>query len=181
MGFLLRESRGRVYVQSRPATGVASSGRGVIDPALPAEHGAGLPECTATIAYAGAGYAAAMGWVQFVRSTDSDRPEVFELDPLALYRGVDTPYAFFGMAPTLFDAPYRDTGQDVVWQARSYLTTTPDAVLTQAAVPLVAFTWGFHIEAGIVTLHPPAQLDVAHWTEHLGVLEETHPGWNFRS
>lgn len=181
MGFLLRGSYGRVYVQSRPATGVASSGHGVMDPALPAEHGAGLPQCTATIAYAGAGYAAAMGWVQFVRSTDSARPEVFELDPLALYDGVDTPYAFFGMAPTLFDAPYRDIGRDVVWQACSYLATTPDGVVTRAAIPLVAFTWGFRIEAGWVTLDLPAHLEIAHWSEHLGTLENTHPGWNFRS
>ncbi len=168
-------------MQSRAATGIASSGHGVIDPTLPAVHGAGLPQCTATVSYAGGGYAAAMGWVQFVQSTDAARPEVFELDPLGLYSGVDTPYAFFGMAPTLFDAPYRDTGRDVVWQARSYLATTPDAVLTQAAVPLLAFTWGFRIDAGLITLDPPCELDVAHWSEHLDVLENTHPGWNFRS
>ncbi len=180
ISFLLRGSQGRVYVESRPATGVASSGRGVIDPTLPPGYGAGLPECTATISYAGTGYAAAMGWVQFARSTDATRPDVFQLDPLVLCAGVDTPYAFFGIAPTLFDAPYRDTSQDVVWQARSYLATTPDAVLTQAAVPLVAFTWGFRIRAGSITLEPPAPLDVAHWSEHLSVLEGTHPGWNFR-
>lgn len=85
------------------------------------------------------------------------------------------------MAPTLFDAPYRDRKRDLVWEARSYLATTPDAVLTQAAVPLVAFSWGFRIEAGLVTLDPPAPLDVAHWTEHRDVLESTHPGWDFRS
>jgi len=78
----------------------------------------------------------------------------------------------------LFDASYWDTGRDVVWQARTYLATTPDAVLIQAAIPLLAFTWGFRIEAGSVTLDPPAQL--AYWREHLDVLENTHPGWNFR-
>lgn len=105
---------------------------------MPAAHCAGLPVCTATIDYAGTGYAAAMGWVQFVRSTDSGRPDVFELDPLALYKDVNTPYAFFGITPTLFDAPYRDAEQDLVWRARSYLATTPDAVLTPTAVPLLA-------------------------------------------
>ena len=65
-----------------------------------------------------------MGWVQFVRSTDSDRPDVFELGSLALYRDVNTPYAFFGITPTPFDAPYRDLESDLFWQARSYLATT---------------------------------------------------------
>lgn len=180
IGFLLRGSRGRVHVDLRAAAGAASSGRDVLDPSLPAAHGAGLPLCTATIDYAGTGYAAAMGWVQLVRSTDSGRPDVFELDPLALYNHVNTPYAFFGITPTLFDAPYRDAEQDLVWRARSYLATTPDAVHTPAAVPLLAFTWGFQIQAGSVTLTPPAQLDIARWTEHLAVLEDAHPGWNFR-
>ncbi len=181
IGFLLRGSRGRVHVDLRPAAGAASSGRVVLDPSLPAAHGAGLPVCTATVDYAGIGYTAVMGWVQFVRSTDSGRPDIFELDPLALYSDVNTPYAFFGITPTLFDAPYRDSEQHLVWQARSYLATTPDAVLTRAAVPLLAFSWGFRIEAGSVALEPPAHLDIARWTEHLAVLEDAHPDWNFRS
>lgn len=98
-----------------------------------------------------------------------------------MYAGVNTPYAFFGITPTLFDAPYRDTEQDLVWEARSYLATTPDAVFTQAAFPLVAFSWGFQITAGSITLDPPTKLNIDHWTQHLSVLEETHPGWNFRS
>lgn len=28
---------------------------------------------------------------------------------------------------------------------------------------------------------PPAQLAIAHWTEHLGVHEEARRGWTFRS
>lgn len=178
--FQLRGSRGCVHVDLRPAAGAGSSGRDVLDPRLSAGHGAGLPVCTATVDYAGVGYAAAMGWVQFVRSTDSRQPDVFELDPLALYGDVNTPYAFFGITPTLFDAPYRDVDQDLVWQARSYLSVTPDAVLTRAAIPLLAFSWGFQIEAGSVTLEPPAHLDIAHWTEHLVVLEDAHPDWCFR-
>ncbi|MDN5896269.1 MAG: hypothetical protein L0H93_19890 [Nocardioides sp.] len=163
----------------QPATGAGDSGRDVLDPTLSAGHGAGLPVCTATVDYAGTGYAAAMGWVQFVRSTDSARPGTFELDPLALHDEVNTPYAFFGMTPTLFDAPFRDTDQDLSWQARSYLCVTPDAVLTRAAIPLLAFSWGFQIEAGSVTLEPAAHLDIGHWTELLAVLEDAHPAWSF--
>lgn len=179
--FLLRGSRGRVHVDLRPATGADSSGRGVLDPSLPQANGAGLPVCTATVDYAGVGYTAAMGWVQFVRATDSVRPDVFELDPLALHAEVNTPYAFFGIKPTLFDAPYRKIGQNLVWRARLYLATSPDAVVARAAVPLLAFSWGFRIAAGYVTLEPPALLDIARWSEHLPVLEDAHPGWSFHN
>ncbi len=181
INFSLRGSRGRVHIDLRPATGAGSSGRGVLDPSLPEANGAGLPVCTATVDYAGVGYTAAMGWVQFVRSSDSANPNVFELDPLALYADVNTPYAFFGIKPTLFDAPYRDLEEELVWEARSYLATSPDAVLTRAAIPLLAFGWGFRVAAGWVALLPPARLGIAWWSEHLPVLEDAHPGWSFRS
>lgn len=165
----------------QPATGATASGRAALDPSLPAAHGAGLPTCTATIDFPVVDYTAAMGWVQLVRSTDSARPDVFELDPLALHSDLNTPYAFFGIAPTLFDAPYRDSDHPLVWQARSYLAVSSDAVLAKEARPVVAFSWGFRIEAGSVTLQAPTPLDVAHWTDHLDVLEDAHPGWSFRS
>ncbi len=35
------------------------------------------------------------GWTQMVRSTDS-APDRFEMDPIALYQQIPTPYASFG-------------------------------------------------------------------------------------
>lgn len=179
--FMLRGAMGRVRVELEAAADAASSGRGALDPYLPPEDGAELPMCTAFIDYAGVGYAAAMGWVQFVRSSDSQRPETFELDPLALFDGVNTPYAFFGMAPTLFDAPYRGRDADLTWQARSYLAVSPDGVVTRAAAPIVAFSWGFRVHRGHVAIDAPTRFETAKWEEHLEVLETAHPGWDFRS
>jgi hypothetical protein len=71
---------------------------------LPTDAARGFPVCRATVAYPAQGYAAVFGWTQLVCSTDSD-PDQFELDPIALYSEVATPYAWFGVKPELFDAP----------------------------------------------------------------------------
>jgi len=89
------------------------------------------------------GYAAAMGWVQLVRSTDA-APE-FEMDPLALFREVATPFAFFGIKPTMFDAPFRDEKYDLTWRAETFLCAIPDGVMSQHAQPLAGFGWGFDV------------------------------------
>src|SRR5436309_2761486 len=69
---------------------------------------AGLPHCRAVVRYPAQGYAAMLGWIQLVRSTDNaGRGERFEMDPLALVGEVAHPFAFFGVTPTLFDAPAR--------------------------------------------------------------------------
>ena len=112
---------------------------------------------------------------------DAQDPNVYEMDPLALFRGVNTPYAFFGIKPTLFDAPYRDRSQDVAWHARSYLAITSDAVISQEALPVAGFTWGFHISRSAVTIESPRQLDLRSWESHLDTLERDYPGWRFRT
>jgi hypothetical protein len=82
------------------------------------------------VAYQAQGYAAVFGWTQMVRSTDS-APDRFEMDPIALYQQILTPYAFFGIRPELFDAPSRESRYDMTWEAHSFLCISPDAVLTR--------------------------------------------------
>jgi hypothetical protein len=62
------------------------------------------------------GYAAIFGWTQLVRSTDSASAG-FEMDPIALYRDVATPFAWYGIRPELFDAPSRDPRANMDWEA----------------------------------------------------------------
>src|SRR6185437_15699983 len=83
---------------------------------------AGLPACTATVAFPGEGYRAMFGWIQLVRSTDNEsRGAAFEMDPLSLFADLDTPFAFFGHLPTLFDGPARPMRPDMDWLAHSFL------------------------------------------------------------
>lgn len=149
----------------------------LLDASLPADAAKGFPICTAAPRIALSGYAAACGWVQVVRSTDSTNE--FEMDPLALFRNVDTPFAFFGIAPVLFDAPFRPSRYDLVWQAQAFLAAVPDGVMSSDVHPLAAFQWGFAIRSGEVTIEDPIPLDLSAWDRQLGVMSAAHPAWSF--
>ena len=82
----------------------------------------GFPVCTATVTYRGRGYHAALGWIQLVKSTDnSSGGGQFEMDPFEPLGRLAHPFCFFGFAPTLFDAPSRDSRAPLVWTAHSFL------------------------------------------------------------
>ena len=54
------------------------------------------------------------GWIQVIRSTDNSSGGVeFELDPFGPFTETGSPYAFYGLAPTLFDGPGRDARDDL--------------------------------------------------------------------
>jgi hypothetical protein len=179
--FRLRGEVGTVLARVAPNTDPLAIGCGLLDSAVPGTA-AGYPVCRAQVQYRPQGYSAAMGWIQLVRSTDGQVPEEYELDPLSLLRHADTPYAFFGIKPELFDAPFRARRVPMMWQARSFLCASPDAVMSRIALPLCAVTWGFTIEEDGSTpnITGPEPLPVSTWAEHVRVLEAAHPAWRFR-
>src|SRR5690242_12905327 len=108
----------------------------------------GYPVCTARVAYSGRGYRAMVGWVQLVRSTDNESGgERFEMDPFALFGDAPSPYCWFGIEPTFFDAPSRAHGPPPEWTAHSFLATTPMSEVMEGnprrVLPLLGFAWGF--------------------------------------
>jgi hypothetical protein len=139
----------------------------------------GLPACTATITFPAPGYRAMFGWIQLVRSSDNESAgAAFEMDPLALFAGADSPYAFYGHRPTLFDGPSRRRRDDLAWLAHSFLATTPfDG--QRRVLPVAGFAWGFDIRGGEVGLRPLAPLTAADWRAQLPVLMRAHPRWQF--
>jgi hypothetical protein len=141
-----------------------------------------LPVCTATVAYQGTGYRAALGWVQLVRSTDgASRGEAFEMDPYEPLGRQSHPFCFFGFAPALFDAPARTSRDELEWIANSFLAfVAPDAANREARA-IAGFAWGFSIRAGEVVLRPPEELASAAWDGHLPLLRREHPDWAFAS
>jgi hypothetical protein len=153
----------------------------LLDPTLSPDAALGYPVCIARVEPPGRGYAAAMGWVQLVRSSDSeDDPLAYEIDPLTIHRDVNTPFAWFGAPPTFFDAPFRTERYPMTWRARSYLCASPDGVMTPQAHPLTAFSWGFDVTEELsIDLIPPEPLGIATWEEHTGTLRRTYPGWLF--
>jgi hypothetical protein len=180
--FELRGVAGAVHVELVRNEDPVGWGCDLLTSELPADAASGFPVCTARVEHPSRGYAAVMGWVQLVQSSDSeDDPTVFEIDPTTIYRDVPTPYAWFGIKPTLFDAPFRPSRYPLSWRARSYLCYTPDAVMSRVAEPLCSFSWGFDVDGdGAIELTEPAALDSASWSEHLEMLRDRYPGWELR-
>src|SRR5690349_5699355 len=68
--FDLRGITGWVEVSIESNGNPSELGCGLLDDRVDADTAAGFPVCTATIRYERHGYAAALGWIQLVRSTD---------------------------------------------------------------------------------------------------------------
>jgi hypothetical protein len=145
------------------------------------EEDAGFPVCTATVELAQQGYRAFCGWVQLVRSTDnSSSGREFEMDPLGPFLDNPSPFCFFGLAPTLFDAPSRDSRDELDWVAHSFLAVDQIIEERRGVRPLLGLEWGFTVSSeGSIEIREPAQLDLAAWNDHLPVLTAAHPTWEF--
>jgi len=140
---------------------------------------AGLAFCEAAVSYPGKGYTGLLGWIQLVRSTDNNsRGKQFEMDPLEILGHVQHPFCFFGITPTLFDAPSRDTRADLDWLAHSFLCHIADRSRREVHA-LAGFAWGFTIRTGIATPTPPHALEPAEWNQHLDLLHSEYPNWRF--
>lgn len=157
----------------------------VVPTALGARDGAiDLANCTATVEYAGRGYLQLLGWIQLVRSRDNSfagrRFEMDPFDPFGLYEAAPSPYCWYGIVPTLFDAPSRDDRSRLDWLAHSFLAASPLRGNRRTVSPIVGFSWGFEVkEDGVVALKPTASLDAADWQSHLAYLRDSYRGWQF--
>ncbi len=175
--FTHKGHKGRVIVSVAATTAPAVMG---------ARDGSiGLANCTATIEYSGRGYQQLLGWVQLVRSTDNAfQGRQFEMDPFdpfGLYRHAPSPYCWYGIAPTLFDAPSRHERAGLDWVAHSYLAESPLRGNRRIVTALLGFSWGFQIaDDGNVSLEPVASLTAADWASHLPYLHDCYPGWQFK-
>jgi hypothetical protein len=177
IAFLLRGREGEVRVEVAENGDPDAVGYALLTGGQATEFARGFPICRATVAYPGAGYAAVFGWTQMVCSSDAGSG--FEMDPIALYRDLATPFAWFGVKPELFDAPSRRTRDDMTWEAHSFLCITPDAVLSRRVQPICGFSWGFAIRESMVRLAPLQVLSSTTWKGHLELLRQSYPGWIF--
>ena len=175
--FSLRSVVGAVDVSVSRNTDGTLSGYALLFGADVAESVRDFPVCSASVSYPAPGYAAMFGWTQMVRSSDASGD--FETDPIAIYRDVATPFAWYGLRPTLFDAPSRDTRDDMDWECHSFLCISPDAVITARVQAIVGFSWGFKISGSQIVFAAPARLGPAAWDSHLDLLRSSYPAWIF--
>ena len=152
---------------------------------LGAREGAlGLANCKATIEFPADGYLGLLGWVQLVRSTDNvfhgRQFEMDPFDPFQIYERAPTPYCWYGITPTLFDAPSRDERVELDWVAHSFLAASPLRGNRRMVTPLLGFSWGFHItDDKNSQLRPITSLSPADWHAHLPYLRNTYKEWQF--
>lgn len=140
----------------------------------------GLPACTATISFPAEGYWALLGWVQLVAVGPPGQPPVWVADPFDLFEDSTSPYAWFGIRPTLFDAPSRLVDTNLRWRARSFLATTPWDESGRIVRPLAAFEWGFDLDGrGEVAVCEPIGLPLSEWASHTAYLRARYPRWVF--
>ena len=145
--FRLRGAEGSVTVSFQANEDPQRWGYGVLGLTWPIELAQGLPVLTARTECALDGYAAVMGWVQIVRIEvhEASRPLAPGVDkaPVGQHewvdgppqlRGLGVPFTSFGECPTLFDAP-ASTESDTTFLADSWLTASPDALISRESCP----------------------------------------------
>jgi hypothetical protein len=141
----------------------------------------GFPVCEATVDTPLRGYAALLGWVQVVGTRLApDTHRRFETDPLQVFDHLDLPFGFYGMNPTLFDAPSRrDRSQYLDWLAHSFLCASQGGPMQRTIQPVAAFQWGFVLRAGTPQLVPPQPIPLTEWASHQPLLTAAYPSWQF--
>lgn len=174
--FTHQSHKGRVLVTVERTLSPATLGVG--------DNALGLAHCKATIDFPAGGYLGLLGWVQLVRSTDNaSQGRQFEMDPFdpfGLYERAPLAYCWYGITPTLFDAPSRDERAHLDWVAHSFLGASPFGGNTKVVMPLLGFSWGFEILGDKkIVLKPAMVLTAADWEAHLPYLRACYPEWRF--
>jgi hypothetical protein len=142
----------------------------------------GFPVCEAVVRSQLRGYNSLLGWVQLVgtRVPGSATVHRFEVDPLQIFEGLDMPFGFYGLHPTLFDAPSRrDRTIDLDWLAHTFLCVSPIRPMERAVEAVAAFRWGFTLVDRDVRIVDAQALPLDAWNDHLELLRAKHPTWRF--
>jgi hypothetical protein len=138
------------------------------------------------------GYGAVMGWIQVVRihvaeSSTSLVPgnetappgDHTWVDVPPQLAGLGVPFVSFGRSPSLFDAP-ASTESDIRFVADSFLTASPDALISRRSQACFGLRWGYATKLGEkAELIPPTPLDRGDWERAIPVLQEQFPDWSF--
>jgi hypothetical protein len=147
---------------------------------VPLEYIVGFPVIEASVDYPAEGYAAVMGWVQVVRYDATDEPETVVLADVApQLQGLGMPYVAFGVRPTYFDSP-AISAPDAHWRAATFLTASPDALLSRVIEPVCGFCWGYRRTGGSNELVDATWAEESDWLGAREALVSRYPDWEWR-
>lgn len=190
--FSLHGRAGTVTVTYRTNEDPERWGYGVLDLPWPSSLANGLPVLEARVSSPLEGYAAVMGWIQVVRIhvsglstaivSEAEKAPPGDhvwVDGPPQLRGLGVPFVSFGPFPTLFDAP-ASTESDIRFVADSFLTASPDALISRRSQACCGFRWGYSTGPDRKPeLLPLRLLAEEEWTQALPILEEHFPDWKF--
>ena len=143
-----------------------------------ADFARGFPYCRATAEPEAIGYGNVLYWLQLV--DHSHGTTEFELDPFAPLGPPSHPFAFYGWAPTLFDAPHSDLG-DWDFHAHTFLCGLGGELmeLRREARAILGFGWGFSKQGEKIEPFGPTPLAAEDWEGHREYLGRSFPEWSF--
>ena len=142
------------------------------------EFARGFPVCRATVAPPSRGYADMLGWVQLV--DDSYHDDGFHADGFEPLGSLPHPFGFYGVSPTLFDAPHFD-GENFDFLAHTFLCGLGGKLLEfrREARAVLGFAWGCRKRGATIDFFGPEPLPAEIWDGHRSYLEGCFPQWTF--
>jgi hypothetical protein len=142
------------------------------------EFARGFPVCRATIAPPATGYSDMLGWVQLV--DDSYHADCFHADGFEPLGPLPHPFGFYGVSPTLFDAPHFD-GENFDFLAHTFLCGLGGELLEfrREARAVLGFSWGCRKRGPQIEVLDPEPLPPAAWDSHCAYLARRFPDWTF--
>jgi hypothetical protein len=194
LSFSLRDRDGSVAVEYEANRDPERYGYRILGLPWPSGLAEGLPVLEATVSSEAVGYETVMGWIQVVRIHVADSSEPLApgsetapggdhiwVDGPPNLKGLGVPFVSFGPRPTLFDAP-ASTESAVRFVADSFLTASPDGLMTRTSRPCLGLRWGYSTLAGAgheAELFPVSEIGIAEWQEAIPALEAQFPDWTF--
>jgi hypothetical protein len=181
LSFSVRGGTGSVHVHYGVTEDPVAVGFDLVAVGFDATAFRGFPVCWADVRFDQGGYRAMFGWIQLVTTSDVAAPgdPFVSIDIPPFLAQEDSPLAFFGYQPTLFDAPANPGHPDGEWIAESFLVAAPDVARTRRLAPITGFRWGYRLTAGVPEPLAVAPIGPDRWDAHRALLAERHPSWAF--
>lgn len=180
--FVARGEEGEVRVRFLPNGNPERWGYDILGLEGDVSRAAAFPVFEATVIYTREGYAAIFGWIQIVRySSRNGAPPSDLVDVAPQLRGLGVPFLAYGVRATCFDAPL-DTPEGMSrWEALTFLTQSPDGLMTRTVEPILGFRWGYEMDGDEPLLAPPVLAQPDEWRSVRAKLEVEFPTWAFEA
>lgn len=143
-----------------------------------AEFARGFPYFRATLEPPTRGYAEVLGWVQLADA--SHLTPGFKVEFFELLGPVPHPFAFYGWAPTFFDAPHTDF-RNWDFLAHTFLCGLGGELFEfrHEVRAILGFSWSISKRDQRIEWSGPEPLSPQDWDSHRKYLDQAYAEWSF--